>query len=128
MIQVRNIKPKARRRNGVTYESTFDHGNEYHADLEPGKSIRIFGVYRNHVNGPQVFNQTFRVGDEAEYGSYNLHYTGAILAIGKSTVLIDANGTGERRVRLDLHTFCWRNWDFDSIKIANYNAAESMCI
>jgi len=118
MIQVRNIGAKF----------AFDQGNDYHADIVPRQSIRIFGVYRNHVNGPQTFDQTFRIGDWAEYGSYNLKYNGRVVAIGPKTVTIKHYERTADVSRLDLHTFAWRNWDFNSEKSAAYNAEEMMHI
>ena len=120
MLVEKNIQPKQYKRNGVTYTPT-DTKNEYHAEIIPGVQIRIFGEYRNHANGPQKFDLCFKVGDEAEYGSYNLIYTGPILAIGKKTITIKA--TSDIR-RLSLHDFCYRNWDFDLARITKHNSEE----
>ena len=62
--------------------------------------------------------KTFKVGDDAVYGSYNLIYTGEIISIGKKTVTIDDHG---RRKRLKFEDFCWRNWDYNSEEIASKN-------
>ena len=122
-----NIQPKPYTRMGAQFEPK-ETMNEYNAQITPKKSIRIFGIFRNHVNGPQNFIKLFEIGDMAEYDSYNLHYTGKIITIGPKTVTIESYpGTrmAEKR-RLDLHTFCWRNWNFDAKRIANYNAEEMM--
>ena len=76
------------------------------------------------VDGVQV-NQ-FNIGDEAEYGSYNLIYTGPITKITDKMVQITAYpGTrNETRHNLSLGTFCWRNEKFDAVKTAKYNQEE----
>ena len=107
-----------------TYTGLSDgYRNEYNADIEPQISIRIHGIYRNHVKGPQVFDKTFRIGNWVEYDSYNTSYTGLIVGIGAKTVTIAPYGdTEHRKRRLDLTEFCWRNWDFDLEVIARRNA------
>lgn len=121
-IEVRNIQPKSYKRGGQVYQPKQDANTEYNADILPGKSIRIFGKYGNHVKGPQSFDRTFNVGDIVEYGSYNLSYTGEITRIGAKTVTVKDH----RETRqLDLDTFCWRNWDLDLEEIAKRNAAWS---
>jgi hypothetical protein len=59
-----------------------------------------------------VSERTFRVGDWAEYDSWNLNYLGQIVAITNKTVtIVDyPNSHNPRKRRLDLHTFCWRNF------------------
>jgi len=124
-----NIQPKSRTRQGKVY-SDEETTNTYHAELVPKKWIRIWGTFRNHVDGPQEFDRKFEIGDWAEYDSYNLIYDGKIVGIGKKSVVIlsypDSNSG--RRHQLDLHTFCWRNWDYDRERIAAKNAETSMYI
>lgn len=95
---------------------------KYSVNIERNKSIAIF------VEGVQV-NQ-FNIGDEAEYGSYNLIYTGPITKITDKMVQITAYpGTrNETRHNLSLDTFCWRNEKFDAVKVAKYNQEESYYI
>lgn len=90
------------------------------ADIVPGKSIRIYGEYTNHCNGPQTFDRTFKVGDACERHSYNLVYTGNITQIGVKTVTIKDDTLSETS-RLTLEGFISRNWDFDAEKIAKRN-------
>ena len=116
---VSNIQPQSYRQHGVVHERKQDDDTEFNAEIVPGKSIRIFGQYGNCCNGPQGFDMTFNVGDPAEYGSYNLTYVGKITAIGMKTVTI---ADGRKVKRLDLNTFCWRNWDFDLEAIAKKNS------
>ena len=123
MIKIEGIKPKSRIHRGKVYECTTS--DTHNADIEPKKSIKIHGIYRNHVNGAQVYDKTFRIGDKAEYDSYNLSYIGTIIGIGAKTVTIEDHG--DKR-RLDLYEFCWRNWNFDLEKITKRNHEESMCI
>lgn len=116
-ITVKNIT-----RKGTT--ENWD-GNVYNADIEPGKSIRLYGFIRNAVT-PQDFEKVFRIGERAEYDSYNLTYTGIIESIGEKTVSIRENGG--KMHRLSLYEFCWRNCDFDLARIEDSNAREIVCI
>jgi hypothetical protein len=95
---------------------------KYSVNIDRNKSIVIF------VEGVQV-NQ-FNIGDEAEYGSYNLIYTGPITKITDKIVQITAYpGTrNETKHNLSLDTFCWRNEKFDAAKVAKYNQEESYYI
>lgn len=72
------------------------------------------GFYTHEiVEAPYV--RTFRIGEIAEYDSYNQSYYGEIDAIGEKTVTIRKDG-GTRRARLDLETFSWRNRRFELAK------------
>lgn len=97
---------------------------EYHAEIFPKKWIRIFGKFTNRAE-PIYFDLVFNVGDEAQYGSYNLIYTGKIVSFGQKTITIEDHGESHR---LDIYRFIDQNWDFDSERIAKYNAEEMMCI
>lgn len=114
----------------------------YNVDIEPHQSIRIYGTAENRLryakdesgrfhpeSYAQPFDLTFRLGDYAVYGSYNLTYTGKIVAIGPHTVTIETSLTGGRpNKRLDLWSFADRNWDYDGEKIARDNAIETQYI
>lgn len=119
--QIENIQPKQYKRRGIVYQSTNTQGT-YHAEIENGKSIRIFGVCTNHVNGPQQFDRVFKIGDHAEYDSYNLKYNGKIIAIGNKTVTIKHYETSDRVTRLDVYEFVDRNWDFNLQKSERENS------
>lgn len=80
---------------------------EFLVDVNPGKSIQIF----REKNGVITECKSFQVGDQAEYDSYNLSYYGEILAITDNTVTI-AHSYGGKKHRLDLNTFCWRNYNW----------------
>ncbi len=116
MKTIQNIQPKPHTKFGTTYQSI--EKNIYHADITPKKSIRLYGTQIQHLPGPVDFDLTFNIGDQAEYDSYNLDYTGDIIAIGAKTITIEDHG---KRHRLDLHTFAWRNWDFNAQSIFENN-------
>jgi hypothetical protein len=116
VIELKDIQPKARR--GVTGVGTghpFSH-TVYNADIEPGESIRLHGIHQK-----KPFDVTFKVGDIAEYDSYNLHYTGQIVKITQNTITINASRTGDRNKRLTMYEFCWRNYDFNEAEVAAKN-------
>lgn len=77
----------------------------YFADIKPGVSITV-------KKGADGIPNTFKIGDMAEYDSYNLSYFGAILAITGKTVSIREK-YGNKVHRLDLEKFCWRNHNFN---------------
>lgn len=65
----------------------------------------------------------FKIGDMAEYGSYNLSYYGPIVAIGQKTVTIkELNSSATHR--LSLAKFGWRNINFNHQKAEKYNSEE----
>lgn len=99
-----NVKDRDRTRFGQTHEGRVSAGQN--VEVIPGKSIRLFGVNANLVNGAQRYDHAFKVGDTAEYDSYNLHYFGEITGIGAKTVTIEAHG---RKHRLNLHRFNFHN-------------------
>jgi len=93
----------------------------YKATLVPGKHI-IVEFFRDDQF---VSMRKFEIGDEAEYDSYNLHYTAPIVSIGKSTVTFKVYD-GKKRIKAE--NFAWRNWDFNAEDIARRNAETSQCI
>ena len=66
------------------------------------------------------FDKTFRVGDMAEYNSYNLCFFGPIIAIGEKTVTIQ-DKYGDQKYRLSLESFCRKNRNFDLAKAQKRN-------
>ncbi len=134
-ITVPNVQPKPYKRGGQTFQPANTQGT-YNAIVTPGRSIRIYGTNTNHsalvdgkwIHGDAPFDRTFQIGDEAEYHSYNLRYTGKIIAIGPKTVTIQHYPHEPRVTMLDLFGFIDRNWDFDAVKIAHHNAEELQCI
>jgi hypothetical protein len=115
MKQIIKVQTKARKH----YPSV---DTKYTVEIERNQSIVIF------VDGVEV--NRFNLGDEAEYGSYNLIYTGPITKITDKMVQITAypNSRNEKKHNLSLDTFCWRNEKFDAVKVAKYNQEESYYI
>ena len=120
-IEVSEIRSKDRKSHGKAFPGLIEEGAK--AVIVPGESIRLFG----ERNG-ESYDLTFKVGDTAEYGSYNLSYLGPIIAITAKTVTVDKGSTGGRVKRLSLHEFNWRNRDFDLEEIRKRNAETMMCI
>jgi hypothetical protein len=132
ILNIRAIATKTHKRAGKTiYGGT---PNPRHcADLVKGEWIRLYGLSdeRDHYD-PETgkhsryctaYDITFNIGDTCEYGSYNFIYTGTIIGISEKIILIKHHG--DQHTRLDLHSFNWRNWDYDEEKIAKHNAIES---
>ena len=84
----------------------------YTVDITPKQSITVTrtGHEPNH----------FEIGDVAEYDSYNLSYTGTIVAITDKTVTIKPR-FNERNRRLKIRDFAWRNYKFDAAETAAKN-------
>ena len=95
---------------------------EYTVTIEKNKSIKIDCFYKNRHN-PQETSTAFKMGDTAEYSSYNLSYMGIIIGITEKTVSIKCDSDKSIR-RLKLSQFCWRNWDFNLEKKLAYNEEE----
>ena len=120
MAKMIAVMTKARKIRGVSYPA---QPTEYEVCINDAGKLTIF---RKGVEAA-----SFVVGDEAEYDSYNLKYTGTITGFTEKCVTIVAykgHPGMEKTHRLDLNTFCWRNWDFDAVATANYNHNEMMYI
>ena len=105
-ILVSNIKETDHtHRTGATYV-----GNN--AEIVPGSSIRLHGIDRLRSIEPTPYDRTFKIGDQAEHGSYNMSYYGPIVAITAKSVTIRSDVDGRNR-RLSLAEFSRRNWNFD---------------
>lgn len=64
---------------------------------------------------------TFKVGDTAEYDSYNLSYLAKIEKITDNSVFIHGK-------RMDIYSFAWRNWNLDLDKTIEENHKASWYI
>lgn len=95
-------------------------GKDWNVDVLPKKSIRLHGIETN-TSKPYVFDITFKIGDVAVYGGYNLTYTGTIVSIGEKTVKIK---DGDRSTVLKFDDFAFWNRDFDAERIAKSNSDE----
>lgn len=78
------------------------------------------GEIKSHV--------AFRVGDVAEYDSYNLRYLGVITNITEKNVTIDKGRGYSTKARLKHEQFGWRNKGFDLDKVRKENWETSMRI
>src|SRR6478735_721998 len=107
-VVVRNIASKPTKRRGITYGPRVEAGQ--HAVIVPREKIVLWGVDRNKVSGLRPYRIEFKIGDSAEYDSFNFAYVGTIVAIGEKTVTIQDHGKNHV---LDLYTFNWRNHGFD---------------
>lgn len=121
MIEVLDIQPKSRK--GSINTAPRPTHTVYNAEIEPGKSIRLFGIHQN-----KKFEVSFNLGDIAEYDSYNLHYLGEIVKITQNSVTIHGGSTGRGNKRLSLYEFSWRNYDFDEDQLAKKNYETSLVI
>lgn len=113
------VMTKARTRGGVKFPA---EETRFAISFNDDDSITI---YRDRMQ-----KTTFRVGDTAEYDSYNLKYIGEITKITKKAItIVSYKGTmGEQVHRLSLNEFCWRNDDFDLEKVRAENADTMQCI
>lgn len=129
IINIIGVRSKDHVQFGMKYEGKIDPNKN--ADIIKNESIRIYGLEKGRVRYDQQTKQTthytlayditFKIGDEAVYGSYNLVYTGKIIKIGEKTVTI-AKGHGDRNKQLDIDTFISRNYDYDAQKIFERNS------
>jgi len=95
---------------------------KYRVTLVPGAHVIV-----EHFRDDQFISmRRFEVGDEVEYDSFNLSYTGPILSIGKKTVTVESSFKGKRRLKAE--EFGWRNWDFNAGEVARRNAETSQSI
>ncbi|HIK67970.1 MAG TPA: hypothetical protein EYF95_08385 [Flavobacteriales bacterium] len=105
------VLTKKYKRYGKVYHSQL---TEFEVKIVPQQEITIRQALSEEVRLKWDFigERKFRVGDWAEYDSWNLNYLGQIVAITNKTVTIvdypDSHNPCKKR--LDLHTFCWRNF------------------
>jgi len=116
-LEYRNLKRKDRTRFGTKYPGEVLVG--HHADVTPGKCIRLHGLDTNRWE-PAPHDLTFKVGDRAIYGSYNLIYTGTITSITAKTVTVTEDHGG-RRHRMTITDFAYRNEHYDAESISAHN-------
>lgn len=114
------VMTKARKHLGVAYPA---QASEYAVIIEKDKSIAIF----REKNGTVEVCAKFVIGDKAEYDSYNLSYLGEIDKISANTVtIVKKRGVSNKVHRLNMHEFCYRNYNFDLARIAKENHEASM--
>lgn len=126
-MSFKNVQVPVRKSYGQTYGGG---ESEYFVEVKKGKSISLYR--ENERNGKSAV-KTFKVGDYAEYDSYNLSYYGKILSITDKTVTIDKNAKYPHinevsKTRMKIYDFSWRNYDFDLEETAAKNADTMMYI
>ena len=106
----------------IVYHQFPWHANQsFEVFVHPKKCIEI---HSRDGAGSLVSVKMFRLGDEVEYDSFNLKYTGQITSItGKNVIIKPRFGSSTKR--LDFRAFSWRNWDFDSVRVARENSETS---
>lgn len=88
------------------------------AAITPGRQIVLFGVKdRWNEDGKGGYSKRgyvsrYRVGDTAEYNSYNLVYFGTIRSISdKRIVIAKTDMPGSSKASLSIEQFSHKNWD-----------------
>ena len=90
-----------------------------------GESVRLVGIaYKSSESG---YDATFKIGDQAEYDSFNLSYYGTITSITDKVVTIE-KPHARGRARLVLSQFSSRNRDFNANAAAVRNSETMMYI
>jgi len=88
--------------------------------VSPKDCVVVYGVNHNHVNGPQLVDRTFKIGDACTYGGRNIDYIGTVAAIGEKTVTVRDGSTVRR---FTIGEFARLNKDFSLAKSEAHNAA-----
>lgn len=101
------------------------HSGTYECIVVPKTMITVTRF--NRQGAAESSPNVFRVGDMAEWDSYNLSYYGPIVAITEKTVTIFDKCYGKNR-RLSLESFAWRNYDFNLEKARGDNIETMMYI
>lgn len=89
---------KARTVSGI---NTYGNGN-LSATVVPNRSVRVVLEGRG-----ATVDQTFAIGDRAEYDSFNLSYFGTIVSITDKTITLDSGRS--KRHRLTIEQFARKN-------------------
>lgn len=89
----------------------------YRVYVSPGDQVEI----HTHKKEGLVHVTTFKVGDPAEYDSFNLKYIGVIKSISPKTITVQPRGDRAAK-RMKLETFAWRNANFDLERITRENS------
>lgn len=118
-ITIMDIPEKDWVRGGVRHQRAALKG--HHTDIVPNVSIRLYGIETNRVGGPIPYDITFKIGDHAVYGGYNLTYVGTIISIGAKSVAIKEDH-GSTVHRLSIAKFSRDNSDYDAARIAKHNS------
>ncbi len=119
LIRIENVRHRDYVRDGIRYPGMVHEG--HHVDIVPRQSIRLYGHdWTGNRQEKMPYDITFKIGDKAEYNSYNLHYVGVIEGISEKRVRIrDDCG---RIHQLEIADFSWRNRNFDLAKLEKTNS------
>lgn len=91
----------------------------FRAVVDTGKSIAV-----SFDGRPE---NVFKVGDMAEYDSWNLSYYGTIYRITEKTVTI-VERFGDKSHRLTIEQFCNKNWNWSLEETKEKDAITSLYI
>jgi hypothetical protein len=69
----------------------------------------------------------FKIGDTAEYDSYDLRYLGEVVSITEKSVTIQPK-YANKKTRLKIENFAWRNEGFNLEEVNRENHETSMWI
>lgn len=94
---------------------------DQYAAITPGSQIVLFGVKDQYEPGKRDavkrgYISRYKIGDTAEYDSYNLVYFGTISAITNKRVTIDKGRGYSKKASLDIEQFSNKNWDPDNLE------------
>lgn len=92
----------------------------HHVTIVDRECIVLFGIDLGRVKGALPYSRGFAVGDVAEYGSYNMSYTGTITKITTNRVTIV---DGQLTRSLKIGDFARRNRHFTAAAAEIRNAA-----
>lgn len=121
----------------VTLVEVVNPSEGFRGWVTPGEKIEIHthsvtrrdkGYADGFLWGDMHRVRIFKIGDEAEYGSYNLTYTGRIKSITAKNIIIVPRYNEAKTVRLRIGEFLWRNHDFDLVEIERRNSEISRSI
>lgn len=114
-----------KKNEAIFHEIEWASNKNFRVWVYPGDRIE---VHTHALPGGDLKDvKVFRLGDEAEYDSYNLRYTGLVKSITAKNVIVEPR-YGRSTKRLDFRNFAWRNHDFDSAQVARQNYETSMYI
>ncbi len=120
LFGIKDVAPKYKKKSDGMYEPETSRCMLHPECLVyEAMAIECLAAHPENKN-KELYETTFKIGDTAEYDSYNLSYTGTITAISEKTVTI-VEDHGTRAHRLSIYEFDRRNYDFDLEKITNRN-------
>ena len=121
-VVYRNLADRDRVQFGRKFSGSVAVGQ--HAAVEKNARIVLWGVNTNRTTGLLPYRTEFKLGDTAVCGSYNLIYTGTIVAIGEKTITVEeyAGTCNARKHRMTIAQFSARNRHYDAEYIFKNNS------